>query len=225
MLDLGAIDARSRELILNDKHTVPPYGPTTGTIQALQMMRKATPATKVDGDFLRANKIAPGNEYKVVGALRFLGVIDDDGRLTEKSRALKTVGSAFTLALQDIIHSAYRALFRYLDINKASKDDIYNYFITEARLGAEMAAKAARFFITLCRMAQIELNTETIATPRSANRKGTPNRRRDNDGDKGLPRDTTLILALTPDVAEMDVGRLTDLFRKLRTALTQSLEH
>ncbi len=187
-------------------------------------MRKATPATKVDGDFLRANKIAPGNEYKVVGALRFLGVIDDDGRPTEKSWALKTVGSTFTLALQDIIHSAYRSLFRYLDINKASKDDIYNYFITEARLGAEMAAKAARFFITLCRMAQIELNTETIATPRSASRKGTPNRRRDNSGDKGLPRDTTLILALTPDVADMDVGRLTDLFRKLRTALTQSLE-
>ncbi len=224
IVDLSAIGDRRGTLTFTDRSTVPPYGPTAGTIQALQLMRKATPA-KVDGDFLRASKIAPGNEYKVIGALRFLGLIDDDGRPTEKSRVLKTVGSTFTLALQDIIRSAYRDLFRHLDIKKASKDDIYNYFITEAKLGAEMAAKAARFFITLCRTAEIDLNTETGATSRSVGRKGVLNPRRANSGNKTQPRDATFILALTPEVAEMDVSKLSELFRKLRVALNQSLEH
>jgi hypothetical protein len=215
-------------MVAGGRSAVPPYGPTTGTIQALQLLRKTTPP-KVDGDFLRANKIAPGNEYKVVGALRFLGLIDDDGTPMEKSRLLKTMGSAFTLALQEIIRSAYRELFHYLDVNKATREDIYNYFITEGKLGTEMAAKAARFFITLCRMALIELGTDGQASSGSARGKGAANsRRRGNPEDRTQPGDDTptipLIVTLTPEMAEMDIDQLTELFRKLRTALNQSLE-
>ena len=90
-----------------------PYGPTRGMLQALQLMRKTTPS-KIDGSYLRSNQIAPGNEYKVVGALRFLEIIDDDGRPTEKSRLLKTKGPAFTAALQNIIRNAAVARFCYL---------------------------------------------------------------------------------------------------------------
>jgi hypothetical protein len=215
-------------MVSGGKGAAPPYGPTTGTIQALQLMRKTTPS-KVDGDFLRAHKIAPGNEYKVVGALRFLGLIDDNGMPMEKSRLLKTMGSTFTLALQEIVRSAYRELFHYLDIKKATRDDVYNYFITESKLGTEMAAKAARFFITLCRMAQIELGSSSQASSRAAKGKGaTNNQRRANAEDKAQPRDnfTTipLTLTLTPEMAEMDIDQLTELFRKLRAALNQSIE-
>jgi hypothetical protein len=215
-------------MVSEGKSAAPPYGPTTGTIQALQLMRKATPP-KVDGDFLRAHKIAPGNEYKVVGALRFLGLIDDNGTPMEKSRLLKTMGSTFTLALQEIVRSAYRELFHYLDVKKASREDVYNYFITESKLGTEMAAKAARFFITLCRMAQIELGNDAQDSSRAARGKGATNsRRRANSENGAQPKDNTptipLLLTLTPEMAKMDTDQLTELFRKLRTALNQSLE-
>ncbi len=215
-------------MVSGGKSAIPPYGPTTGTIQALQLMRKATPP-QVDGDFLRAHKIAPGNEYKVVGALRFLGLIDDNGTPMEKSRLLKTMGSTFTLALQEIVRSAYRELFHYLDVKKATREDVYNYFITESKLGTEMAAKAARFFITLCRMAQIELGSDSQASSRAARGKGAANsQRRANAEDRAHPRDNAttipLTLTLTPEMAEMDIDQLTELFRKLRAALNQSLE-
>ncbi len=215
-------------MVSGGKSAAPPYGPTTGTIQALQLMRKATPP-KVDGDFLRAHKIAPGNEYKVVGALRFLGLIDDNGTPMEKSRLLKTMGSTFTLALQEIVRSAYRELFHYLDVKKATREDVYNYFITESKLGTEMAAKAARFFITLCRMAQIELGNDAQDSSRAARGKvATNSRRRANSEDGAQPKDNTptipLMLTLTPEMAKMDTDQLTELFRKLRTALNQSLE-
>jgi hypothetical protein len=215
-------------MVSGGKSAAPPYGPTTGTIQALQLMRKATPP-KVDGDYLRTHKIAPGNEYKVVGALRFLGLIDDNGTPMEKSRLLKTMGSTFTLALQEIVRSAYRELFHYLDVKKATREDVYNYFITESKLGTEMAAKAARFFITLCRMAQIELGNDAQDSSRAVRGKGPTNsRRRANTEDGAQPRDNTptipLLLTLTPEMAKMDTDQLTELFRKLRTALSQSLE-
>ena len=70
-----------------------------GMLQALNLLRRTTPS-RIDSDFLRINKIAPGNEYKVVGALRFLGLIDEDGKPTEGSRLLKTKGTTYTQALQ-----------------------------------------------------------------------------------------------------------------------------
>ncbi|MCL0066141.1 DUF5343 domain-containing protein, partial [Dehalococcoidia bacterium] len=102
-----------------------PYGPTRGMLQALQLMRKSTPP-KVDGNLLRRNQIAPGNEYKVVGALKFLGIIDDEGRPTEKSRLLKIKGPAFTSALRNIIRSAYKNLFQRLNGGAYTAEGIYN---------------------------------------------------------------------------------------------------
>ena len=91
-----------RNYDIDGREIIPPYGPTKGTIQALQMLRRTTPS-RIDSDYLRVNKVAPGNEYKVVGALKFLGLIDEEGRPTESSRLLKTKGATYTLALQDIV--------------------------------------------------------------------------------------------------------------------------
>jgi hypothetical protein len=212
---------------MRDKSLPPPYGPTSGTVQALQLLRKITPS-KIDGDFLRANKIAPGNEYKVVGALRYLGLIDEAGRPTEKSRLLKTMGSTFTSALQEIIRNAYQGLFHFLNVEKATQTDIYNYFVTEAGLGAEMATKASRFFISLCRMAEIKLNLDEGKTSQPMAKKGRNNSlppiKVVSRAHEGANSEFPLVLALTPEIANMDVDQLTELLCKLRTALARSHE-
>ena len=115
----------------------PPYGPATGMMQGIALLRRTAPA-RVDTDFLRSHGVAPGNEYKVVGALRFLGIIDEKGHPTDRSRLLKTRGAAATLALQDIVRGAYRGLFSRFSPREATRDAIHNYFITELGLGAEM---------------------------------------------------------------------------------------
>jgi hypothetical protein len=150
---------------------IPPYGPSRGTLQALQLLRRTTP-TRIDSDFLRVNKIAPGNEYKVVGALRFLDLIDEDGRPTESSRLLKTKGATYTLALQDIVRNAYSGVFHKMKPKEITRDGIYNYFVTEGGLGAEMATKATRFLIKLCRLAEIEIAPDA-AQPSTAGRRRT----------------------------------------------------
>ena len=160
--------ARDRDI--EGRGLIPPYGPTRGTLQSLQLLRRTTPS-RIDSDFLRVNKLAPGNEYKVVGALRFLGLIDDDGRLTDSSRLLKTKGATYTLALQDIVRNAYSGVFHGLKPKDITRDGIYNYFVTEGGLGAEMATKATRFLIRLCRLAEIEIAPDAAQpTPRGKRR-------------------------------------------------------
>lgn len=210
---------------------IPPYGPTRGTLQSLQLLRRTTPP-RIDSDFLRVSKIAPGNEYKVVGALRFLGLIDDDGRPTDSSRLLKTKGPTYTLALQDIVRNAYSGVFHKLKLKEITRDGIYNYFVTEGGLGAEMATKATRFLIRLCRLAEIEI-TPDAAQPSPRAKRRTRSQRQiyhqpqaeSATGDNGqmILSPFPFVLALTPEMAQMNVDQLTDLFRKLRTALEQSL--
>jgi len=211
----------------NGQHPLtPPYGPTKGMMQAIQLLRKSTPP-RIDGKFLRMNKVAPGNEYKVIGALRFLGLIDDEGRPTERSRLLKTKGPAFTAALQQIVRSAYRDVFRALREGGTTQEDIYNYFVAQAGLGPEMAAKTTRFFIQLCQLAEIDLGLKKEGRAESrkgssashASRQGTPILSLGSPSG-GFP----LLLALTPEMASLDTEELERFFRKLRTAYARACQ-
>ncbi len=203
-----------------------PYGPTKGTMQALQLMRKSTPP-RIDGNFLRLNRVAPGNEYKVIGALRFLRIIDDEGKPTEKSRFLKTKGAAFTATLQDIVRNAYQDVFQRMNGSKCTQEDIYNHFITENGLGAEMAAKTTRFFLQLCQLAEIDLGLNQKRKPQAVSKNG-PNGHRKNGGHISQVQGTSdgfpFVLALTPEMAAMEIEELAQLFKKLKVALVKASE-
>ncbi len=206
-----------------------PYGPTSGMLQALQLMRKITPS-KIDGSFLRFNKIAPGNEYKVVGALRFLEIIDDDGRPTEKSRLLKTKGPTFTSALQDIVRGAYKNLFVHINGDGHSQEDIYNYFVTEEGLGPEMATKTTRFFVQLCQLAEINLGSGAREKQFTGPRKvaGVLGGRKPVAGQYPYTAQIEaqeripFVLTITPEIASMDTDQLAAFFKKLKVALARA---
>ncbi|MCL0060967.1 DUF5343 domain-containing protein [Dehalococcoidia bacterium] len=187
------------------------------------------PHPKVDGNLLRRNQIAPGNEYKVVGALKFLGIIDDEGRPTEKSRLLKTKGPSFTSALRNIIRSAYKNLFQRLNGGAYTAEDIYNYFITDEDLTPEMATKTTRFFIQLCQLAEIDLGLTAAERKKS----GSNGHRKQGKGqysqigvcpmiETGNLNHIPLVLALTPEMASMDSEQLAEFFKKLKTALAKA---
>jgi hypothetical protein len=211
------------------KRVPPPYGPTGGMLAGIELMHRLSPA-KVDARLLKTNSVAPGNEYKVVGALRYLGIIDEDGTPTTKSRLLKTRGPSYVLALQDIVKTAYRDILDQLDIKRASRDQIHNCFITELGLGIEMATKASRFFISLCQQADIPMNPDLIVSKDQ----GAPDRLKPDrsprkrsigkTSSEGAPLilSPTFALSITPETADMSLEELTALFRKIRLAIRRS---
>lgn len=197
-------------------------------------MQRLTP-TKIDEDFLRANRIAPGNEYKVVGALKFLGLIDEAGRPTQKSQPLKTRGATYTLALQEVVRTAYKDLFAYLTPEEASQEELYNYFITRMGIGREMAIKTTRFFVALCRLAEIPLPAASTrarrqkmpSTTTSGGRKRTTTRsRKEPPAQQAQPAPSSpllsapfpFVLAITPETTEMEEEQLVAFFRKMKAA-------
>lgn len=212
----------------------PPYGPTQGTIQALQLLQKQSPG-RVDETFLRSQGIAPRNEYKVVGALRFLGLIDAEGRPTERAHLLKTRGATFTLNLQEIVREAYGDLFREVRPREATQEAVYNHFVARARLGGEMATKATRFFRKLCQWAGMPLPEEPPVRRggvRNASGPKAPARSKSSraaprgvaEASPGLMGDSfPFMLAITPETARLAEEELVELFRKIRRAARQAL--
>jgi hypothetical protein len=244
----------------------PPYGPTAGMLQGLQLLQKANVA-RVDEELLKNHGVAPGNEYKVIGALRYLGVIDEAGRPTDRSRGLRTRGPAFTAALQEMVHLAYAPVLGGLDLRTATRDELYNAFVTRADLGPEMAQKATRFLLGLCALAGIEVSPALGGAPRPraaatsvrAQRASSPARARqaaappppqetsplrtgagvfDVAGTASrvaeampalapvatapMPQGVPLILAITPQTAELSEDELAKLFRKLFAAMRRA---
>lgn len=211
----------------------PPYGPTRGMLEGLQLLQRTSPS-RVDEGYLRQHGVAPGNEYKVIGALRFLGLIDERGEPTEQCRLLRTRGPAFTLALQQIIRAAYQDLFNTLDPSRATRDQIYNYFVTRLGMGPEMATKSARFFMGLCQWAEIEVEPEA---PRRRGRKPGISAPRNNARSRlagqvrsDISTGTTtppsfrapFVFALTSDLGSMSEDDLAQLFRKVGGALQRA---
>ncbi len=216
------------------KLNVPPYGPSQGMLRGLQLLQRVTPS-RVDEPFFRAQGVAPGNEYKVVGALRFLGLIDDEGRPTERCRLLKTRGATFTLALQETVRQAYAGILGRLRPEDATRDRVFNYFVGEMGLGTEMANKAARFFIDLCRFAEIPL---AASAERPRGQAGLPvhpasaamasPRRRRLAEESPLPvmaaSSFPLVLTLTSEMAAMEEDQLARLLAKMRRAWQRAQE-
>lgn len=90
-----------------------PYVPAPGSlVQIFTQFRKAMPA-QVDASTLKRLGIAPGNESVVLGVLRFLGFIDENGGRTKDGQEvfLKHDDGQFAKALEKIIKSAYKDLF------------------------------------------------------------------------------------------------------------------
>jgi hypothetical protein len=159
-------------------------------------------------------------------------LIDAEGRPTDSSRMLKTKGATYTLALQDIVRGTYSGLFRALRPGELTRDGIYNYFVTDGSLGAEMATKATRFLTKLCRLAEIEIVVDPNHAPTGGKRRPRSQMhsyrrvQADHASPDGAAQATSafpLVLALTPETVQLDVEQLTDLFRRMRVAYEQSL--
>jgi hypothetical protein len=118
-------------------------------------------------------------------------------------------------------------------MKSATKNQIHNYFVTDLGLGIEMAAKASRFFISLCQQADLTINNDLIASKEAAAtdiRKAVPTARKRMTVSK---RETlaespmfdlspTFVLAITPETANMELDELTALFKKIRQAMKRA---
>jgi Family of unknown function (DUF5343) len=117
-----------KEVSMAGKH--PYISGGAALVQAVVQLRKSFPS-QVTADTLKKLSIAPNNESLVIGALRFIGVLDAEGKKTEVAGKVFSKGDPdFQKGLSELIAKAYSDLFEIhgKDAWQLSADQLTSYF-------------------------------------------------------------------------------------------------
>jgi len=153
----------------------PPQGSVVWYDDLLKIL-ETRKITKVDKGFLQDQKIASGNENKMIAGLKFLGLIDNEGNASEAMDNLSVVGGKRVENIEKVVRNAYSLLFGEvkIDLEKAEPDTLINCFKTDYGMGSITTAKqAAKIFVFFAQKAGITLSksiTENLAVTKKRKR-------------------------------------------------------
>lgn len=155
-----------------------PYTPSGGPIVAIvQHLRRSFPAV-VDASTLKKLGIAPKNESYVIGVLKFIGLLDDEGKKNEKAGKvfLHHEEAAFQKAFSELVKSGYHELFALhgdaaweLDSN-----GLISFFRQSAESSLIVGQRQANTFRTLSALAGHAEITAPKAKPSKKAEKTSP---------------------------------------------------
>jgi hypothetical protein len=126
----------------------------------LAVIQRQNPSL-IDATFL--SQIAPSNEGKLLAQLKFLHVIDDQGKPTQLLSQLNMVGDEQKKAFQEIAKTSYQELMSEVKIDKAVPDDLVNFFIRKYSFTRDKGVNAAKFFLYLTEKGAIQVSPELSA--------------------------------------------------------------
>lgn len=127
-----------------------PYISGPGNItQMIGFLRKSFPAT-VTSETVKKFGLAPNNESYVINALQFIGIIDEEGKRTEKGHDVFVLGDdQFPSEFGKMVEGAYSDLFdlRGDDAWKLSKSELTTYFRTSDKTSEVIGGRQASVFL------------------------------------------------------------------------------
>jgi hypothetical protein len=145
-----------------------PYISGAGNVtQMIGFLRKSFPLT-VNSDTVKKLGVAPKNESYVINALQFIGVIDKEGKRTDRGREVLTTHDeeAFKKAFEGLIRVSYKDLFdlRGDDGWTMNKDALISYFRSADRTSEVIGTRQAALFQAFRALAGHE---QITATPKN----------------------------------------------------------
>lgn len=157
-----------------------PYATTIpGLVSAIRQLRTTFPAT-VNADTLKKWSIAPNNEGPVLVVLRYLGLIDDEGKKQADSAKVfvEHDDAEFASKFEGLVKKAYSDLFENWG-DKAwtlERAKLIGFFRTADETSARVGTQQAATFTALAALAghgdaPAEAKTSTSTTKRTSNGK------------------------------------------------------
>ena len=139
-----------------------PYAPVSALREFFSKIRNVGVPARVDQRFLQKHNIAAGNEWSLLSALKFLGVIDRQGEPTAAYRRLLS-SDQFEGTLRNLVELAYGPLFEDGG-GTMTADELTNYFRVTS--SPSQARNAARFFLAVSGMAgMLPSSPRSLRTP------------------------------------------------------------
>lgn len=185
-----------------------------GLVSAVRQLRSVFPA-KVTADTLKRWEIAPNNEAYVIGVLRFLGIIDEEGKkIPEATKVFaEHDDAAFASKFERFIRNAYVSLFEHFGEKtwELDKDRLITFFRAEDESSAVVGSRQARTFQALAALAgHGETPAETQQQSKRGQRATRQVRNQTKNPQKGEPTSSdTPVQPDTPRVRTITNGGLT----------------
>lgn len=144
-----------------------PYISGPGNIaQMIAYLRKNFPAT-VTSETVKKFGLASNNESYVINALQFIGVIDEEGKRTEKGHDVFVLSDdAFPKAFEGLVKGAYSDLFdlRGDDAWTMTKGELTSYFRTTDKTSEVIGGRQTAVFHVFRALAGHETAEEKSAS-------------------------------------------------------------
>jgi hypothetical protein len=137
-----------------DKDT-PPYLSGTTFYNFVEAHRRTQP-TRIDRSIM--SNVSGGDQPRILQALRFFGLIDDDGIPSNAFVEIeKLEGTGLQAAWQKLLRTAYPYLFSSFRLEKATQSQLEEKF-REQGIKGDTVRKAVTFFVTLGKLSGLELS-------------------------------------------------------------------
>jgi hypothetical protein len=140
----------------------PPYGNVKWYHDFFELIRKK-PYDVFGKDIIELNIIKGANATMLFNGLRFLGLLEENGKVTEKFESLRRVGDEFKENLKKVVTESYSLLFSKVDVESAKPDTLFNFFSEYYKCGKSTASLSTKIFIYLCQEAGIPLSQDLMA--------------------------------------------------------------
>ena len=142
-----------------------PYAPVSALHAFLAAVRNGKTPPRVDAGYLKHRAIARGNEWAFISALKFLGIIDGQGRPTASLRKLRGGSEASIQTFAHLVRVAYAPTIRAGGLIM-TESALRQWFAVNS--SPSQSTNAARFFREVCSLAGISAETEDVPDPHLA---------------------------------------------------------
>jgi len=218
-----------------------PYTPTVKSLsKIIGHLRSAPPKGAVSVETLKKLQMAPKNERSLIGILRFVGIIDDKGKLTKEANDVfvKHKDEDFHKSFDPLVKKSYSELFD-LHGDRAwslAKDELISFFRNHDKTGAAVGARQASTFMVLASLCG---RREPLATAGDKSDKYNPKKAKSaksetstakpqsslsmsSDQNTGLAKDKTVGLAVKVEI-NLPAGETKETYDNIFKSIRENL--
>ncbi len=172
-----------------------PYAPPSSVITVLRQLRNAALPDILDNQSIERIGVSKGNAGRTVAAMKYIGVIDGEGKKTEiQDRLARASTEEYPNVLAEVLRNAYSKVFKRVDPAEASDIQLRDAF--RGFDPAKQRGRMVSLFIGLCQEANIIAGEPTVVqrrtTTTSSRTKNNSNGKPKNENRNGEAQQTEL---------------------------------